>query len=205
MSENLKRELLKEDFPKSVEEINTFFLNFKNDEFFQNIIKPENFVDNIFTTICFYNKISYLSRNFELFNRLVDNNITEEETEDFRLIFGKSSQFIELNNNLLAAGKAIQDHFIKNIEEISFSEKTKDIQPYFEKKPNILSFCFSLAMPDQETSEVFSTFKQLYQSEFLRKNIKEDELFSYLAFVYSINEIIKATTFVLQKMLIKKI
>ena len=202
MSENLKRELLKEDFPKSVEEINTFFLSFKNEEILQKILNKENFADNVFTTICFYNKISYISRNFELFNRLANDNTT---IDDFQSIFGKSSQYMELNNNLLAAGKAIQDHFIKNLEEIGFSEKTKDIQLYFEKKPNILSFCFSLAMPDQETSEVFSTFKQLYQSEFLHKNIEEDELFSYLAFVYSINEIIKATTFVLQKMLIKKI
>ena len=74
------------------------------------------------------------------------------------------------------------------------------------KKTFYISFFLSLGLgfPSEEASEIFSIFKQLYQSEYLSKNIQDDELFAYMALTYSVNEIVKAISFILHKMLIKK-
>lgn len=204
MSEKLKQQLQNENFLQSVLEITEYFTDLKNEDKFKDFIKTDNFINNIFTCMFYYNKISYIIRNYELFNRLDNNTIS---VEDYQSIFGKSETLIKLNDGAATLGQRIQQHFIDNLDNISFSEKTKQIQPYLEKEPKIYSFFLSLGLgfPSEEASEVFSIFKQLYQSEYLSKNIQDDELFAYMALTYSVNEIVKAISFILHKMLIKKL
>lgn len=204
MSEKLKQQLQNENFLQSILEITEYFTDLKNEDKFKDFIKSDNFTNNIFACMFYYNKISYIIRNYELFNRLDNNTIS---IEDYQSIFGKSETLIKLNDGAVTLGQRIQQHFIDNLDNISFSEKTKQIQPYLEKEPKIYSFFLSLGLgfPSEEASEVFSIFKQLYQSEYLSKNIQDDELFAYMALTYSVNEIVKAISFILHKMLIKKL
>lgn len=204
MSEKLKQQLQNENFLQSILEITEYFTDLKNEDKFKDFIKTDNFINNIFTCMFYYNKISYIIRNYELFNRLDNDTIS---VEDYQSIFGKSETLIKLNDGAVTLGQRIQQHFIDNLDNISFSEKTKQIQPYLEKEPKIYSFFLSLGLgfPSEEASEIFSIFKQLYQSEYLSKNIQDDELFAYMALTYSVNEIVKAISFILHKMLIKKI
>ena len=204
MSEKLKQQLQNENFLQSILEITEYFTDLKNEDKFKDFIKTDNFINNIFTCMFYYNKISYIIRNYELFNRLDNDTIS---VEDYQSIFGKSETLIKLNDGAVTLGQRIQQHFIDNLDNISFSEKTKQIQPYLEKEPKIYSFFLSLGLgfPSEEASEIFSIFKQLYQSEYLSKNRQDDELFAYMALTYSVNEIVKAISFILHKMLIKKI
>lgn len=118
--------------------------------------------------------------------------------------FNSSQELICLNNNLLSLAKYYEEHFIKNLENISFTDKTKAIQPYLEKHPNILSLFLNIGMPSEEQFKVLQEFKNLHFNHFIAHTIYEDELFNYLAVVYNLNEIIKIISYFLPKMILKE-
>lgn len=208
-----------EYFNENKENLNKNKINFKDPEsvarnlfYFKHIaIELSNYIrtfedfENLQYLMMKHNKIDATKPvNFEKFMLSEKEEFNRDIKPYLNEIFGSSNDLILVNNDLLELGKAIQEHFIKNLKEIGFTDKTAGIQKYFEENPKIFSFFLSLGIPDKEKIEIQQQFLSIYNNPFIALSIVEDELFRYLAIIYSLNEIIKMMSYIAPKLMMKE-
>lgn len=160
----------------------------------------------------FFDNVNFAEKHYQrstFENILKGNDVIKKEFDEIfdkniKMVFGNSEDLIKFNNALLNLAQKYQDQFKNNLDNIGYTDKTVQIQPYFEEHPEIFSFFLSLGLPDKEKQEVFQVFKDLYFTNFIALNIVEDELFNYLASVYAINEIIKMVSYIAPKLMMKE-
>lgn len=203
--ENLNLNRSKIDFkdPESVAR-NLFYFKHIAIELSNYIRTFEDF-ENLQYLMMKHNKIdSTKPVNFEKFMLSEKEEFNRDVKPYLNEIFGSSSDLIFVNNDLLELGKAIQKHFMDNMKDVGFTNKTAGIQKYFEENPKIFSFFLSLGIPDKEKIEIQQQFLSTYNNPFIALNLVEDELFRYLAVIYSLNEIIKMMSYIAPKLMMKE-